>query len=750
MKDDMIEGGTAQPPAEGKLTVADVILLTIDALEKIVPEWGRLVTLTLLRNAVGNLHHYIKTDKKGEISWSNPFAELQYEVEFGEEAPPDCLMEEDAVALSTELLKRIPDSLNFLEVPILQALTRNVMIYKGEPCVKRVRPGVCRVILPPDMDAEVKNLPESERKAKLTELVAGFELSTLLKVMGTCITLAGEQAFTVTLVFAVRPLIVEVKEKRAFYPIQIGLNFTEGDPSAWSEENQDVLFAHLLKLIDDLVAPSLEKWKAEDKPQPKIMPPDRVCAVSPENFAVAGGYVRPVFGLSERVEDRSRLQEFYAPQTPLNWAVGLALFSLTDKDRIRSGDWQEVKIEHLVDRVFCLTERDAPRRDNQRTDILAEVVKLHTTRNWYYEIKTVQVGRAWKKRAVIGSQYAIPELQLVFLDTKTGKWTFPMDSTDAAVWALAVPLEVKSRRILKPDGKGILSLPPDRWKLEAIRWRWVQTFNDDLLLTPDLVENGKRKGLPKKTTRGKIIRKGYMIWVADNIFTALHKLRKEGPRSKYACRLLIMLAHNLNKTESGIAADRVFRMLGIPENYEARTHRKPEDLVATAIARLMSFDIKALLPTSDTTPRIDPNPDRRKRPYYRFIRSPDYTPRIGIASGITSKEDALAIEAEYADAGEAVEEDAQPPKLPGRLKANRVVLPGIKAPPAQLIPSGPDIKAAMKAAGITIREFAKLMGGPTSISTWSCYQNGKSIRVEKISPEVWQQVRDFIAAQGKL
>jgi len=721
-------------------TVADVVALAIDAYQKVLPpNWEKLAMLDLLRNAVESLQHYIKTDK-GEISWGNPFVELQYEVELDEEEPPAgprellkrILTEEDAVALSRELLKRIPDA---IEAPILQTLTRNVIICKEEPCTEN---GRCRVILPPDVDAEFKSLPESERDAKLTELVAGFELFKL-EVTGTCLPPAGEQAFAVALFFAVRPLTVEVKKKRAFYPIQVGLNFRQGDPSTWSEEDQDAIFAHLLRKIDDLAA----HYLVESTPWPKTTPPDRVRAVRPENFAVASGYVRPIYGLSERAQDLPLLRDFYAPQTPLNWAVGLALFSLTNEDRVRSGDWQEAKIRDLEDRVFCLTERDAPRQSNHRTDILAEVVKLHTKRNWYYEIETVQVGRTWKNRAVIGSQYAIPGLQMVFLSRKTGKRVFP---TDAEVRALTVPLEVKGRRAMKPDGKDIVSLPPDRWKLEAIRWCWAQAFNDDLLLTPALIESGKRKGLSKKTTRGKTLRKGYLIRVVNNIFTALRRLRKEGPRSQYACHLLIMLMSNLNKTESGIAADRVFRMLGIPENYEANTRHKPEDLVADAVTRLI--DIGVLLPKSDIMPRVDPNPDRRKGPYYCFFRSDDYMPRADIAS----KEDALAIEAEYADAGEVVEEDAQPLKLPSSKlpgpKACRAIFPGIKALPVQSIPSGPDIKAAMKAAGMTIRDFAKLMGGP-SISTWSRYQNEESIRAGKISPEVWQRVRDFIAAQGE-
>jgi len=452
------------------------------------------------------------------------------------------------------------------------------------------------------------------------------------------------------------------------------------------------------------------------------------------SFPVPGGYVRPIFGLSEAKKDLPLLLEFHEPQTPLNWAVGLAMFSLTDADRVKSGDWQEVKIRDLEDRVFCLTEREAPRHGQHREDILAEVVKLHTKKNWYYEIDTIQVGRAWTKRATIGSQYAIPEIQFIFLDTKTGKRTFP---SDPAIRQLLIPLEVKGRRVAQPEGKDLFTLPKGRWELESIRWRWIQSFNDDLLLTPALVEAGKRKGLPKKTTTGKAIRKGYLIKVADNVFSALGRLRSEGRGSLYACRLLIMLASNLNKTEDGIKADRVFRMLGITEDYQIRTHEKPEELVARAVLRLKERDIKALLAGSDEYPRTDPNPDRRKGPYYCFRRSPEYTPR----TGIVSKEDALAIEAEY----EAAPKPLALPDL--KTRVDQAVLPGI-IKDAQPIPSGADIRAAREAAGVNLRDFARMMNGP-AFRTWSTYETGKAIRVKSISPDVWQRVRDFILQHGK-
>lgn len=696
----------------------------------VIPSWPALVIFDLEKAALQDLRRCIAKGKAG-ASWKNPWLQQEFEVvgELDEEPPTPAegakpLSEEDAFAAAVSFLDRFPEIIHW---SALRSVTRDVMVRLDEG----VGSESFRVILPPNLAEKLAGLPDTEAEARAKELAAGFELP--LTATGTAVTPAGGQAFAVTLRFAVRPLVLDVQHNRTFWPVQIGLDFTQGDPSEWSEESRGVLWSSFRKALNALSAPYLKELRDAGKPRPEVPKPSKVRAVRPEDFPVAGGYVRPIFGLSERKQDLPLLLQFHEPQTPLNWAVGLALFSLTDEDRVRAGDWQEARIADLQDRVFCLTERDAPRRGDQRTDILAEVVKLHTTRNWYYEVDTVRVGRAWKKRARIGSQYAIPELQLVFLDTKTGKRAFP---TDTALRVFKVPLAVEGRRVLQPDGKDIPALPKGRWKLQAIRWRWVQSFNDDLLLAPALEEAGRRKGLPKKSTGGKTIRKGYLLRVADNVFTALHRLRTEGRRSMYACRLLVMLAHNLNRTEEGIAADRVFRMLGIPEDYGSKTHEKPEDLVARAVFRLKQRDIGALLPGSDEYPRTDPNTDRRKGPYYRLARSPDYTPRTGIAS----KEDALAIEAEYAEDA-APAQPAQPDAQPEAVQA---VLPGLEAPPAPPIPSGPDIRAAREAAGINLRRFAESIGGG-SFNTWARYERGEPIRAATIKPDAWQRVRDFVA-----
>lgn len=472
---------------------------------------------------------------------------------------------------------------------------------------------------------------------------------------------------------------------------------------------------------------------------PEPAPGTALVPIRADLFPVAGGYVRPIFKLSKKPGDFPLLKQFHERQTPLNWAVGLAMFSLTDLDQVESGGWQEVTVADLSDLVFCLTERGAPRRGDHRTDILAEVIKLHTTRNWYYELYEVKAGKAWTKRVRIGSRYPVPELEIDYLDRETGKRVSP---TDYAVRALAkgVTLEVKGRRAIKPDGSNIPALPADRFRPDFIRWRWAQSFNEDLLRHPALIEKGKQKGLPKKTTRGKTIRKGYPIYIAGKVISALQKLRSEG-RSEYACRLLVALAHDVNRLQEW-KADRVFRMLGILAG-----HKKPEDLVAAAVIRLKQPDIAALRPGSDDLPRTDPNPDRRRSPYYRFIRSPDYIPPIGI----TSRKEAEIIEAEYAITPKPAE-----PEEETKPKEKQEDLPGLDLPPEPIRPTGTEIRTAREAAGINLRDFARIIDGREAvlnkkvepprpnIATWSRYERGEKIRTGSIPEDTWKRVEDFL------
>ena len=81
-----------------------------------------------------------------------------------------------------------------------------------------------------------------------------------------------------------------------------------------------------------------------------------------------------------------------------------------------------------------------------------------------------------------------------------------------------------------------------------------------------------------------------------------------------------------------------------------------------------------------------------------------------------------------------------------REAAAALFFPGFELPS---MPSADDIRAAREAAGVNLRDFAPMMGGP-SFKTWSMIETGqRSGNVGRIAADVWQRVNSFIAEHGK-
>jgi len=144
-----------------------------------------------------------------------------------------------------------------------------------------------------------------------------------------------------------------------------------------------------------------------------------------------------------------------------------------------------------------------------------------------------------------------------------------------------------------------------------------------------------------------------------------------------------------------------------------------------------------MLPESWLMPQKDKNEDRRKNPYYRWKVAELWT-TVALVPEDEAKEieDELVKQAEEEAAGS----NSQPEK-------DQLNLPGI-IEDAQPIPSGADIRAAREAAGVNLRDFARMMDGP-AFKTWSNYETGKPIRVDNIKAGVWDRVRDFLSQHGK-
>lgn len=681
-----------------------------------------MLQLTILHNfisALQTLQEYVEADGTGELL-KRPLLQFDYDIQK--------LTEEEKAAVEGDIEKAVNKLFEkkFPEAAAWAQLTQGVYRIMGQPH-EGGSPATITIAVPKEktaLTAELENLSEEDREKKLKSLARGWDISEWVKPSFSLTAADGTIDLAADIVFHVFPLTYTHDRARAFFPVWVGLNFTKGGLAALTKEDRSEFWRVLIGTFAPLAAGPITFPTTPRKP-------DQVNPIPPENFHVAAGFA-PMHRLAERNRGGRPLfpeerRQFYDLRTPLNWAVGLAFFARTSEKA--PGDWQEVTLADLQSRVYSLTERQARRHGQQREDILAEVVKLHSAKNFYVRYEFERLGRFYRRNAVLGSDYAIPNLELVFRDRKKRR-VYP---SDPALQSVTIPLEVKGRRVYTPDGKDIKALPKDRFKLYSIRWRWNPSFVDDLKAAPLLDQKGK----VKKDNTGRPLRGGYNIQVAVRIFKTLATLRNE--KAYVAHDLLILLAHDIQKPpkQSQAArnviekeANRLFDLLGLEEDPKAPGRR--EEIVAAAIYRLKQPDIGALLPGSDERPRPSAAADRRKSPFYRLVRSSDFMP----AAALVTKEEAAELKAETVQPILP-----PPPKKPAPEVAVQKVLPGITEDPP--VPSGADIRAARAAAGITLREFAHTIGGG-SFNTWARYERGEAIRAGKIGPETWQKVRDFV------
>jgi len=721
-----------------ELTLKDAVTIAEKAANAVTDEQPNihiLKTVSMIQKAVSHLQKGLETGDPAGLSWEVPFLQLDYDIEPEELSAGGWIFEPETGETPEDRLEHIPEKdqkaffsgmndseLNsFIFAGLIRSSTIGIMRGRTNDAIFVVdnisEPDKGHWRLPSELTTELDSLSEEKETEKMQKIAAGYEFKQSFPGIRET-DKEGEQPFEIALVFAIRPLTL-IWNERAFFPVQIGLECITGDLTTWTEEER----AELWKSIHGFLNRLYDACDArEDAPeQAENREPDSITPI--ERFSVPGKLLQT----SHRMPDKNPdlFSEELKHQTPLKWSVLMALFASTDIERIQDRMMQEISLTALADKVYCLTETGAPPRGKQRNDILAEVVKLHTEQRYYYKVEPKQVGRrASKSYYVQGSTYAISAMELVFVDRHTGKHAFP---NDAALREFRQCLEIKGKKARQLDGNQVSALPKDRYRLESIRWNWAQVYQDDLLRLPSMYVNGNMAGLPMKTTSGAVIRKGYSVGVPNEILNAFRILRSEGSGNLFACTLLLLLAgdiRNPNKTEYN--ASRLFRQLGINN----LSSQKKLALVAKTIWRLKQQDIRALLPGSDEYPRTDPNPDRRKTPYYRLKRAPQYIPKQGFAT----KQEMKEIEAENATTKKA---------KPEQTAGVQASLPGLDAMPGYEIPSGVEIRLARKAAGITIREFARKIGKKTSYSTWARYEQGKHIRVENISYREWNKVRKF-------
>jgi len=274
------EDGKDQDP----LAMKQRALLVMTAIEKGTEEYLRdfesrhprlfgEAMVSLARYTFESLRARLEDPEEEAVTWREPFLEVRFPVAFHQDDGPIPLtMEEPGVSVSDftdENWRRLRKSaLDGTEDPLFTgALAQfSELIFHARELAffATVTHGTAFFKEGEEYTAHaLKNwAPDPPEGASPEELQAAFEKLCQPFVLsgpppGEGFRLSGtvdEKPFTGSVVFEVHPLVVDVNEEEAFYPVIGGLVLEGegGDPSAWSEEDRGVFWTALFEEMDKL------------------------------------------------------------------------------------------------------------------------------------------------------------------------------------------------------------------------------------------------------------------------------------------------------------------------------------------------------------------------------------------------------------------------------------------------------------------------------------------------------------------
>jgi hypothetical protein len=295
VKTKLREGGRDRDPLAEKArllflgkSVAEIGTRFLEDLEK-KDEHGAFVAagvVGLVKNAFETLRDRLEDPEAKDVTWEDPFLEVRYPVNFhpdhGVLPAEDLVFEREDVtdkawaelrrsaaekdAPAAPLAEKLGELVfGCLEVGLFASLTNGAFFVKEG---NEYTGGVLKDYWPEPREGAS---PE-ELEAAFGELSRPFIFSgredAALKLSG--INDAGE-AFSASVVVEVHPLILDVDEEEAFYPVIVGLAFegVGGKPSAWPEEDRQALWEKLLEALDELA----EKVRKGEEPEPEALVP---------------------------------------------------------------------------------------------------------------------------------------------------------------------------------------------------------------------------------------------------------------------------------------------------------------------------------------------------------------------------------------------------------------------------------------------------------------------------------------------
>jgi hypothetical protein len=236
----------------------------LDKYEEANPEWMRIGLLQILYGAIENLKRVIEDPEEKEITWEAPLTELRYDVQADwEKVEPLYFRLTSADLEDPERLQKafVKGFMTVKEVYILRQLTREILvILKGGKVFYKV---------PLSLDKKLDKLPKKDRTRRIERI-----LKPVTKITKFAYDLppVGKKRARVYLAFQFNPCVLNVDEKRAYFPIIIGLDFRGIRPEDIDAETRAEFLKALLQGAEEAIPKEDLDFLKRPRPEPEARP----------------------------------------------------------------------------------------------------------------------------------------------------------------------------------------------------------------------------------------------------------------------------------------------------------------------------------------------------------------------------------------------------------------------------------------------------------------------------------------------